>query len=533
MRDFISNQLLWKTQSASDTEAFIAGQLDSIKSSLADADQKLAAYQAQTGILDVPQNAGAVISQLSQYEVQRTNLALQQEALQQLSTQISQPHDKLDPYLIGQANDAVLAALAGTLATDEAQMDSLGVNFTGQTAQVQTIAVAVAKLQQSIRSVVNNDLTLATSNLQKMDAMIAQFQAQLKTVPAESLQVVALTRASDVFGQLYVLLMQKEEEAEVSKAATIVDTRIVLPAEVPLGASAPQPVINTVIGAMVGLLAGCGAALGQRTLSGSFQTDDEIRRLVKIPVSGMLPRRRRAEVSAGFFPAASQGPFAEAFRLVRGNVYESSGGKPSNIVLITSASVGDGKTTIAANLAKTLADDGKRVILVDGDMRIGSVQRAIGPAPTPGLSEWLATGRRPPIQRFPDQQFAVLPSGALPPNPAELVNRAYFAEILRTLRAEFDYVILDSPPLPVVAEGFSMAKHADMVISVVRTGHTPRRPFVIHNEMLAKLDRPRSIIINGVMEASYGYGYSYKYTYRAPAAPRGLLGGRRAGRPRK
>lgn len=523
MRDFIANQLSWKTQSASATEAFISDQLASIRTSLADADQKLAAYQSQTGILDVPQNAGAVISQLSQYEVQRTNLALQQEALQQLATQIAKPHNKLDPYLLGQANDNVLAGLASSLATSEAQMDGMGVQFTGNTAQVETVAATIAKLQQSIRSVVNNDLTLATGNLHKMDETIAQFQAQLKTMPAESLQVVALTRSSDVFGQLYVLLMQKEEEAEVSKAATIIDTRVIMPAEVPLGMTQPQPLITTIIGAMVGFLTGCGLALGKRALSGSFQTDDEIRRLVKSPVSGMLPKRSRRD-AGGFFPVSSQGPFAEAFRLVRSNLYEADAGRGSTVVLVTSASVADGKTTVAANLAKTLADDGKRVILVDADLRIGSVQRAINASPTAGLSEWLATMRRPPIHRFPEQQFAVLPSGALPPNPAELLNRAYLKDIITTLRAEFDYVIIDSPPLPVVADGFSLGKHADLVLSVVRTGHTARRPFIIHNETLAKLDRPRSIIINGVMEASYGYGYGYKYAYHPPAPPHGIIG---------
>ena len=138
MADFIAMQLSWKTESASTTEDFIANQLQNIRTSLTNADKNLAAYQSQTGIVDVPANAQAVISQLSQYEVQRTAILLQQESLQQLAADMARHGGTLNPYLVSQANDAVLAQLAGSLAQAQVALSAQSVQFTGNAPEIQT-----------------------------------------------------------------------------------------------------------------------------------------------------------------------------------------------------------------------------------------------------------------------------------------------------------------------------------------------------------------------------------------------------------
>jgi capsular exopolysaccharide synthesis family protein len=510
MTDFITSQVSWNSGAASATETFIAQQLNDVKASLLDADQKLAAYQGQTGILDVPANASAAIGQLSQYEMQRTGLLLQQQALAHLSDEVNAKSGRLNPYLVGQANDSVLTTLAGNLADAEQKLRGLQVQFTESAPDVQVQEAQVADIQSAIRSIVDNDKAAADNNLAKMDAVIAGYNQRLKAMPAQSLQVIALTRASDVYGQLYVTLMQKQEEAEVSKAAAIVNTRVVAPAQVPLDATWPKGPMTVAIGAFVGLLGGVGWTLGQRALSFRFQSDDEIREAIPLPVYGLVPLRSSAEVARSIFPTRPQTAFAEAFRLLRSNIYRSAPGMGPRVLLVTSAGIDDGKTMVAANLAKMLADDKKSVILVDADLHVGRVDETLNTKGANGLTEWLVSTKRPLLQKVPGQRFMILSAGSWPPNPSELLNEPKFAEVIATLRAEFDYVVIDSPPFPTVSDGMALGAQADLILSVVRLEHTERRLFALHEEAISRMERRHGLIINGVARNSYGYGYAYR-----------------------
>jgi capsular exopolysaccharide synthesis family protein len=513
MEDFIATQLAWKTQSASATEDFVAGQLQKITTSLQVADEKLAAYQSKTGIVDVPANAQALIQQLAQYEVQRTTVLLQQEDLQQLGQSIAHPAGGLNPYLVSQSNDPQLAALSTQLASAEVQLAGAETQLTGNTDEVQTQQATIAKIEDAIRTLVQNDAAVAVRSLSNIDQLIQNFEAQLRTMPSEALKVVTLTRSSDVFGQLYVLLMQKEEEAEVSKAATIVDTRVVTPAEFPLNSISPKAALTVLTGLFLGLSAGIGLVLAQRALSSRFQSEDEVRRSYALPVYALIPLRSATENTAGIFSSRPQGPFAEAFRLLRGNLYQSTTDMKARVIMITSATSADGKTTVAANVSKILADDGKRVLLMDADLHRGRVHEPMKLRQVPGLAEWLVTGVRPNFQAPESQQFLVLTTGTLPPNPSELINEPVLAQIFASLREQFDYIIVDCPPLPTVVDTMSLSPYADLLLSVVNIAHTPRRAFAAHMETISTLERRSGMIINGVQTRASGYGYSAGYGY--------------------
>jgi capsular exopolysaccharide synthesis family protein len=513
MTDYIATQLAWKTESASATEGFVSNQLEKISASLAAANKDLAAYQAKTGIIDVAGNAGEVISQLSGYEIQQTTIQLQQEALQQLNDSIAHGNGELNPYLISQAGDATIATLGTTLVTDEAALLADRVQFTSNAPEIQAQQAAIDKIEESIRTIIANDEAFAARSLANIQSMVAEYQAKIRSMPAESLQVLTLTQSSQVFGQLYVLLMEKEEEAEVSKAATIVETRVISPSELPLGATKPKAAFTVLAGLFLGVFAGIGLVLAQRAISGSFQSDDDIRRAVSVPVYGMVPRLSRTQVSRGILSDRPQSAFSEAFRLLRSNLYQSASGRQSKVILITSASSGDGKTTVSTNLAKILADDGKRVVLVDGDLHRGRVHEVLKLSQAPGLTEWLVTTDRSRLQPVEGQRFVVLPSGTFPPNPSELLNEPMLVEIFNTLRTEFDYIIVDCPPLPAVSDTMPLGQNADLILSIVHIHHTARRAFALHNETISTLDRRHGIIINGVVGSVYGYGYGYEYGY--------------------
>jgi len=527
MTDYIATQLSWQTQSASTTEDFVSTQLKNVSASLAEADEALAAYQSQTGVVDVPQNAQTIISQLAQYEQQRETLQLQQAALQQIEDGFEQSKGSLNPYLVNQADNTVPAELINSLSDEELKLSQLQATFTDATHDVQVEEAKVAEIKSAIRDTVRNDLAAANTNLDNLNQTIATLQNQLKLMPAESLKIVSLQRSSDVLGQLYVLLMKKQEEAQLSKAATIINTRIVTPADMPLGATAPKASITVLFGALVGLVAGIALAFGQRAFSGRFESEDQIRLSVPLPVYGAIPRRAKKEISNGIFDGSGYGPFFESFRLLRASISRiGEAGKPM-VILIISAAKSDGKTTVATNLAKSLADDGRKVVLVDGDLHLSRL-RSLRSETALGLTDWIKTGNKPEIENWPDEKFKLLGAGSTTFRGRGQLSEDRLRPIFENLRADFDYIILDSPPLPTVSDGLLLGAFADLVLSVVSVSHTPRRSFNIHNELINTLNCPHGIIINEV-DAEY-YGNNDAYFMDEPAQRKKYVGLFRLGR---
>jgi capsular exopolysaccharide synthesis family protein len=260
-----------------------------------------------------------------------------------------------------------------------------------------------------------------------------------------------------------------------------------------------------------GLLAGVSRVLAQRSLSGRFQSEDDVRRHVPLAVYGTIPTRSKRETEKSILSQRPQGAFSEGFRLLRSNINQSGLDPGSRIILITSASTGDGKTMIASNLADILADDDTRVVLVDGDLHRGRLREVLHSQQRSGLTEWLATGRSVEIETLLERRFLLIPAGMLPPNPSELLRDSRLGDIFKTLRSSFDYIIVDCPPLPSVADSLMFGKYADLILSVVRMEHTMRRNLKSHNEVLATLNVRRGMIINETTGNDYGYGYGYGY----------------------
>ncbi len=503
MQDFISTQLAWKTESASTIQNFVAGQLVAVRQSLAQADENLATYQSQTGIMDVPQNAQSAITSLGQYQTQRSTLRLQVQALEMLAAELHRKGQRINPYLVSQANDPVLQNLTTNLSDAEVKMTALRVQYTATAQAVQVQAAQIRELEDGIRMVVDNDLATAKQSLASLDTLVGNYQSQIKTMPAESLKVIALQRSSDVLGQLYVQLMEKEQEAEVSKAATIIDTKVVTPAAAPDTATSPKGPVTVLFGAFAGLVMGLSIVFGKRASSGRYESESEIRKSITLPIIGTVPKRIRHDGETLLIGAEKNRSFAEAFRLMRGAIYRQNTGGGPVVVLVISALSGDGKTTIAANLAKAIGDDGRRVALVDGDLYRGSLQQRF----TDGEPTKKGRGtKETPLDIYGAHtaSFNVVP---LTPEVVKSKTRgsgrelmplseSALAERFARLRQEYEFIVIDSPPLPSVADGMTLGLFADIIISVITVSKTSRRSFAAHHELLALLGKPHGIVIN-------------------------------------
>lgn len=514
MADYIAMQLQWKTEAASVTENFVTTQIADVGKKLARADAALASFQSQTGIVDPQQSAQQAATEMTQFETQRAALVLQQKALQQLHESFQSPQKGVDPYLITLADDPVLSALASSLSEAQTKLAQLSAEFMPGVHDLTVQQSQVLELRHAIADLVDNNLAQATKNIKDIDGLIASYREKLKKQPAEALKVAALTRASDQLGRFYGVLMEKAEQAQISKAATIIATRVVTPSRMPHGAASPKAKIAVIGGAVAGLFVGIIVVFLQQTLSSRYESEEQIRRMIKLPVYGAIPTLKLTGGGGNFFGPESVNSFSESFRLLKRNLAASTrqqkiiARQRAMVLLVISANEGDGKTTVAANLAKTFAEDGKRVVMLDCDFHLSRLRKLKEFSNVPGLTDWLATRGMPHLQRWPGEDFWLITAGTSAAQSTRLDEPA-FSAILELLSAEYDYVILDSPPLPAVSDGLVLAEFADMILSVVSVKNTGRRSFDYHNELIEGFGRPHGLIINGAENMSYSAKDAY------------------------
>jgi capsular exopolysaccharide synthesis family protein len=279
------------------------------------------------------------------------------------------------------------------------------------------------------------------------------------------------------------------------------------------------------IGSLIGFAGACLVDISDK----SFRTPEEIRQGMTCPVLGYIPRfRPDAETSRkaqlnGAAPDASlctyyqpAMPEAEAYRSVRTALFFNAHAQGYKVIQITSPKKGDGKTTLAANLAFSIAQSGKKILLVDADLRNPCVSKVFPLNSAVGLSSVLADGLdlASAIQPSLLPGLSILPCGPLPSNPAELLTSPRLQELLESLREQYDFVLVDTPPLLTVTDPSVVAARVDGVLLTIRLSLTGRSQAQQAQETLASLRANLlGVVVNGISNRSNSYGYGSSYGY--------------------
>jgi capsular exopolysaccharide synthesis family protein len=317
------------------------------------------------------------------------------------------------------------------------------------------------------------------------------------------------------------------------------------------------PIFSVAI--FLGLLAGLGLSYVAELQDKSFRTPDEIRRRLGLPVVGYIPMLRVESATAEEQASAldpslyayhrAKSREAEAYRGVRTALLFSARRDGVRIIQVTSPEMADGKTTLVANLAISLAQSGKRVLLIDADFRRPRIHKMFGLSADRGLATVIAGEGdvSAVVQPSGVEGLAVLPCGPIPPNPAELLTSPRFQEALKALDAQYDFVLVDTPPLLAVTDPSSVVPCVDGVLVVIRFSRHARPKAERARDMLAALGaRVLGVIVNGVGDRGfarhgyeqyhYGYGNSSYYSDEADGQAEGEAGaepGTTAARPRR
>jgi capsular exopolysaccharide synthesis family protein len=296
---------------------------------------------------------------------------------------------------------------------------------------------------------------------------------------------------------------------------------------------APVAMQIFLLAGILGLMVGVGFAYLADLSDKSFRTPEEIRRRLGLPVIGHIPFMARAsEKTMATLPAAngkaidaslrvhhqSRSREAEAYRSLRTSLYFSTRMGRHTVIQVTSPNMGDGKSTLAANLAVSIAQSGKRVVIVDADFRRPRQHSLFGLSSEIGMASVIAHDAELPdaVKNSGIEGLSVLPCGPRPANPAELLTSPRFDELLAQLREKYDFVIVDTPPLLAVTDPCVVAPRVDGVLLTIRVSRNGRPAAERAKDMLASLGaKVLGVVVNGIGRdaSSYGYGYAYGYGY--------------------
>lgn len=316
-------------------------------------------------------------------------------------------------------------------------------------------------------------------------------------------------RARSIANSTTLALADAVAELEKSRTpSTAVQLQVIDPA-VRGHQTAPRTTYNVVLGLLVGLVAGLVLALALEALDRSVKTGAQTEAATHAPVLGVVPRMRR---SGSQLAVLDNDPVAENYRTLRTSVTYANPDHPVRVIMVTSASSQEGKTTTAVNLAIALAQSGERTVLVDADLRRPNVAQMLGIEGAVGVTSVLTRSADlgGALQTWRDD-LLVLPAGALPPNPSEMVGSQAMSKLISELDAFADTIVIDAPPVLPVTDAVVLSTQVDGVILVVRAGKTQRGQAAEARRRLDGVDAPViGSVLNGVKRSSAaGYYAAY------------------------
>jgi succinoglycan biosynthesis transport protein ExoP len=403
-------------------------------------------------------------------------------------------------------------------------------------AQIKELEQNIDREKRGVLARLESDVHEAQQRETLLTRTLDQQKVEANLMSERMVQYNILKRDAEANKALYDGLLTKLKEAGISAALQSSNIRVVDPAMSPAYPSRPAKTRNVALAFLVGLVGGVGLALLREYMDNTVKTPDDIETLARLPSLAVVPaftdsngnsprnklfgsitgngHDKHVELVAQHLPKSQM---SEAFRALRTALLLSQAGHPPQVILVTSALPREGKTTAAANLAVTLAQLGDRTLLIDADLRKPGIGRLLnlGTGKYAGLSSYLAGVSSldlVTVQHAAIPNLSAIPTGPLPPNPADLLSSHKLADAIAELRAKFKFIVIDSPPIMAATDAVILSVQADGVLLVVRCGETPKEAFTRTRDLLISVKcRLLGVVLNAVDSSAPDYYYSYRY----------------------
>jgi len=525
-----------KNQIARSTSTFINDRLEVIEDELSNVDSDVSSYKSQQMIPDVATAGTMYMQQSNQIRNQQQELGNQLYMAKYIRNYLTNAD---------RSNQVLPASLGGNAGGLENQIkeynekllyrNNLANSTSPENPLVQEMDEQLGGMRNAIVSSVDNQITALNTQMGSLQRAGAQTAARISANPNQAKYLLSVERKQAVKQAIYLFLLQKREENELNQAFTAYNTRIIDTPSGALGPVAPKKNMIILVALMLGILIPLAIIYMIETFYNKVRGKDDLKSITA-PFLGEIPfafeqpswgtrlwrkitRKEETVNDPIVVKPGNRNVINEAFRVLRTNLEFMTTGE-NKVIAVTSFNPGSGKSFTTVNLAVALAIKDKKILIVDGDLRHASMSSFFG-KPHTGISNYLS-------KKTDDLNSLIIKSdkyktldyiavGPIPPNPTELVADARFGQAIDTLKKKYDYILIDCPPVDIVADTQIIDKSADMTIFLVRAG-------MLDKSMLPELEdayksgkyRNLAVILNGTEMVSggrYGYRYGYKYGY--------------------
>lgn len=515
-----------KNQIAVSTSRFIGERLGVIENELGHVDENISNYKSEHLLPDVQAASSLYMSQSAENKKEIQTLTNQLSTAQFIRRELgSKEMNQPLPTNSGIANVNIESQI-GEYNKMVLDRNRLIANSSEKNPLVKDLGNSMQSMKRTILQSVDNLIVSLNTQIRSIRQQEATTTQQLASNPSQAKYLLSVERQQKVKEKLYLYLLQKREENELSQAFTAYNTRVITAPRGSALPTAPNKKNILLVALALGLLVPAVIIFMQENMNTKVRGKKDLENL-RVPYLGEIPlyfsnkkKKNKSSEHAIVVEESNRNIINEAFRVLRSNVDFMKNKNTKQIVfIVTSFNPGSGKSFLSMNIAMSFAIKGKKVLVIDGDLRHGTVSAYVG-SPRKGLSDYLGNKEADwnellvVDKKFPN--LHVIPVGTIPPNPTELLEDGSLATLMQNLRDVYDYIFIDCPPIDIVADTQIIEQYADRTLFVIRAGLLDRSLLPeLESIYQEKRFKNLSVILNGTESTggrySYRYGYSYGY----------------------
>lgn len=519
-----------KNQIAVSTSQFISDRLGVIESELGHVDENISSYKSEHLLPDVQAASSLYMAQSAENNKELSTLNNQLSTAQYIRRELNTK--QLDQTL--PANSGIVSANIETQISEYNNLvldrNRLIANSSEKNPLVKNMASSLQSMQRTIIQSVDNLIVSLNTQIRSLRRQEEATTNRLASNPNQAKYLLSVERQQKVKEELYLYLLQKREENELSQAFTAYNTRLITAPRGSMFPTAPRKMNILLVAFAVGLLVPAVGIFMKENMNTKVRGRKDLENL-SIPFIGEIPQysgtkkkwwefkhRKRQDMKTIVVNEGNRNIINEAFRVLRSNMdFMASKDNNQHVFVLTSFNPGSGKSFLAINIAISFAIKKKKILVIDGDLRHRIVSSYVD-SPNKGLSDYLNNQ----IEDWKEiivsykgyTNLHILPIGTIPSNPTELLEDSKLSMLIEALRPEYDYIFIDCPPVDIVADAQIIEKWADRTIFVVRSGLLDRSMLSeLENMYTGKRFKNLSMILNGTESTGGRYGYRYGYHY--------------------
>jgi len=509
---YINENLEIKSKSAAGKLNFIDMQLEAINKTLKSSAKNLESYKVRNIVIDLSSKAQLTSEKMSQLETQLYEVNMRIDVMENILNYIETHKDIkginidstfLDSNLQGSAIQNIILQIQKVTAL----RSDLLTEFKRRHRNIIKVDRQLISLRNSLEEAIVSSLYTFKKRKQALNDIIKENKEKMQILPEQERRLARLTRNFMVNEKIYSYLLETRAEIAIVESSTVSGMRIIESAVVAKKPIKPKRVLILLVGILLGFILGIVQAKLRSYLDNTIKRMEEIEKLTHIPIYGTIPFLHSKK---------NLQPYNEALRVIRTNLEFLQNTGKSKLITITSSVAGEGKTTTIIELGKIIAKSNKKVIILDMDMRRPTVYKQFNFSNNIGMSTLLAGKNtlEEVIQQAEDINLNTITSGPIPPNPSELIMSDILKEVIKELMQKYDYVLIDSPPIGMVADAMMIMHVSDLNLIILKANYSKKEFISKINRFVEDHDLNAGIILNGIaFDKTSGYGYGYGYGY--------------------